>query len=559
MACVKHFACNSMENTRFSVDVTIDEAALHEVYLPHFRRIVDEGVASVMSAYNAVNGEWCGQSRALLHDVLREQWGFDGFVISDWIFGLRDAGPSVHAGLDVEMPYRMIRAFHLDEDLAAGLCTEEEVATAAARVVATLLRFHPVLTQPRPSIDVLANDEHRALAREAATKAIVLLRNQPVDGAPVLPLDAASLGSVAVIGRLAAVRNLGDGGSSDVWAPTFVTPLDGLRAALPNAEVRHAEDASIAGGADVAIVVVGYTKADEGEFIGDSGTKHLSSLMPAADEPEVVAAYQARRADEEHDFQPPADATGKGGFGFAKGGDRASLRLRPEDEALIAEVAAANPRTVVCLVAGSAVLVDGWDQQVPALVQSWYAGMEGGHALADVLLGRSEPTGRLPFSVPTDADHLPPFDRDAVEATYDGWHGYWKLAADGHAAAYPFGFGLSYTELSLQGMGAAQHGDEVVATTVARNTGRRPGVEVVQAYASIGDAPARLVGFERVELEAGLRKVVEVRFPLERLARWDVEQHGWAPVTGPVQVALARFAGDPAASAVSVELRPLRT
>jgi beta-glucosidase len=556
MACVKHFACNSMENTRFSVDVTVDEAALHEVYLPHFRRIVDEGVASVMSAYNAVNGEWCGQSRMLLTDVLRDRWGFEGFVISDWIFGLRDAGPSVHAGLDVEMPYRMIRAFHLDEDLAAGLCTEDEIATAVERVVATLLRFHPVLSQPRPPIDVLACDEHRALAREAAAKAVVLLRNEPVDGVPVLPLDPASLGSVAVIGRLAAIRNLGDGGSSDVWAPTVVTPLDGLRAALPGVDVRHGEDASIAGDADVAIIVVGYTKADEGEFIGDSGTAHLTSLMPASDEPEVVAAYQAMRADEEHDFQPPGDATGRSGFGFAKGGDRESLRLRPEDEALIAEVVAANPRTVVCLVAGSAVLVEGWDQRVPALVQSWYAGMEGGHALADVLLGRAEPSGRLPFSVPSDPEHLPPFDRDAVEVTYDASHGYGKVAADGHAAAYPFGFGLSYTELSLHGSGAAPHGDEIVATTTARNTGGRPGVEVVQAYASVGDGPAKLVGFARVELDPGEHRVVEVRFSVDRLARWDVDRHAWAPVTGPVHVSLARHAADPDATTTRVDLAP---
>ena len=160
MACVKHFACNSMENTRFAVDVTVDEVALHEVYLPHFRRIVDEGVASVMSAYNAVNGEWCGQSRTLLHEILREQWGFEGFVISDWIFGLRDAGESVHAGLDVEMPYRMIRAFGLEDALAAGVCTADEIATAVERVVATLLRFHPVLSQPRPTIDVLASEPH---------------------------------------------------------------------------------------------------------------------------------------------------------------------------------------------------------------------------------------------------------------------------------------------------------------------------------------------------------------------------------------------------------------
>jgi beta-glucosidase len=559
MACVKHFACNSMENTRFAVDVTVDEAALHEVYLPHFRRIVDEGVASVMSAYNAVNGEWAGQSRTLLHDVLREQWGFEGFVISDWIFGLRDAGASVHAGLDVEMPYRMIRAFGLDADLAAGECTLDEIATAATRVVATLLRFHPVLDQPRPPIDVLAQPAHRALAREAAAKALVLLRNEPIDGAPLLPADAGVLGSVAVVGRLAAVRNLGDGGSSDVWAPSAVTPLDGLVAALPGVDVRHADDdASVAAGADLAVVVVGYTKADEGEFIGDSGTAHLVSLMPAADEPEAVAAYEAARAAEEHHFEPPDDGSGDG-FGFATGGDRGSLRLRAEDEALIEAVVAANPRTVVCLVAGSAVMTGSWDQQVPALVQSWYAGMEGGHALADVLLGRTEPSGRLPFSVPTDADHLPHFDRDAVEATYDAWHGYWKLAADGHEAAYPFGFGLSYTDLSLQGASAAQHGEEIVATTTAVNAGRRPGVEVVQVYASAGGGPAKLVGFARVELGPGERRVVEVRFPIDRLARWDIDRHAWSPVDGPVQIALARHAGDPGAFRLEVDLHPPMT
>lgn len=561
MACVKHFACNSMENTRFAVDVTVDETALQEVYLPHFRRIVEEGVASVMSAYNAVNGEWAGQNRHLLTEVLRDQWGFEGFVIADWIFGLRDAGASVHAGLDVEMPYRMIRAFGLDEDLAAGACSTDEIDLAVTRVVATLLRFDPVLRQHRPPIDVLAQPAHRALAREAAAKAVVLLRNEPVDGDPVLPLDP-DLHRLAVVGRLADVRNLGDGGSSDVWAPTVVTPLEGIAAAVgPDCLVMpldhgDLDDAAFqAAGADAVVVVVGYTKADEGEFIGDSGTAHLTSLMPAADEPEVVAAYEAEVAAEEHDFQPPAAGPGQS-FGFAKGGDRASLRLLPEDEALIAAVAAVNPRTVVCVVAGSAVLTGTWDRDVAAVVQSWYAGMEGGHALADVLFGRAEPSGRLPFSVPTDPGHLPFFDRDAVEATYDGWHGYWKLAADGHAPAYPFGFGLSYTDLSLVGMGAAQHGDEIVATTTCANTGDRPGVEVVQAYASTGGAPAKLVGFARVELDPGERRVVEVRFPLARLARWDAAAHDWAPVTGPVEVALARHAGDPSATAATVDLVP---
>jgi beta-glucosidase len=551
MACVKHFACNSMENARFTVDVAVADEALHEVYLPHFRRIVDEGVASVMSAYNAVNGEWAGQSRALLTDVLRDEWGFEGFVISDWIFGLRDAGTSVRAGLDVEMPYRMIRAFGLDDALAAGECDEGDIDRAATRVVATLLRFDEVLRRPRPGMDVLACEAHRALAREAATKSVVLLRNEPVDGAPVLPLEPAGVRRVAVLGRLAAIRNLGDGGSSDVWAPSAVTPLDGLRAALPGVEVVHADaDASIAAAADVALVVVGYTKAHEGEFIGGAGQGELASLMPAADEPEVVAAYEALVAAETTRFEPPADP--EGDEGFADGGDRRSLRLLPEDEALIRAVAAANPRTVVAIVAGSAVVVEPWIDVVPALVQSWYAGMEGGHALADVLLGRAEPSGRLPFSVPVDEAHLPDFDPDATEVVYDAWHGYWKLERDGSEPRFPFGFGLGYATLAVRDVVVALHAGELVVSATVANDGDRSGVEVVQVYVAPTGRPAKLAGFARVEVGAGEVVPTQVRVPLGALAqRVDGT---WVPAEGAAVVRVGRFAGDPDAVEVAVDL-----
>src|SRR5664280_2365308 len=162
MACVKHLACNSMENARFEVDITVDEVALHEVYLPHFRRIVDEGIAVVMSAYNSVDGEWCGESRSLLTDVLRGEWGFEGFVISDWIFGTRDAARSLHAGLDVEMPYRMIRAQHLGRALEDGDVSWAEVDLAVERVVGTRIRFDPILGRPAPGREVLACADHRA-------------------------------------------------------------------------------------------------------------------------------------------------------------------------------------------------------------------------------------------------------------------------------------------------------------------------------------------------------------------------------------------------------------
>jgi beta-glucosidase len=543
MACVKHFAANSMENARFRVDVTIDDEALHEVYLPHFRRIIDEGVASVMSAYNAVNGEWCGQNRSLLTDVLRDEWGFEGFVISDWIFGLRNAGPSVRAGLDVEMPYRMVRAFGLDAALEAGECDEDEIATAARRVVATLLRFAAVLDQPRPELDVLASPPHRALAREAAEKAIVLLRNEPVDGSPLLPIDPARCSSVVVLGPLGAQRNLGDGGSSDVWAPEVVTVLDGMRAALPDADVTFGDrDAASAAGADLAVVVVGYTKADEGEYIGDTGSAQLAALMPAADEPDVVAVYEADLAVETVRFERPHDPTATD-TGFARGGDRTSLRLRPEDEVLIAATVAANPRTVVVLVAGSAVDVTPWHLDVAAVAQAWYGGMEGGHAVAALLTGAAEPTGRLPFSMVADADHLPPFDAEAEAVVYDAWHGYWLLERDGRTPAYPFGFGLSYTDLAVDDPTATIDAEELVAKATAVNHGERPGVEVVQLYAAAGDGPMRLRGFARVELAVGERRLVEIRVPLASLARRRAGR--WAPVAGPVRWRVARHAADP--------------
>ena len=555
MACVKHFACNSMENARFRVDVTVDDEALHEVFLPHFRRIVDEGVASVMSAYNAVNGEWCGESPALLVDVLREEWGFDGFVISDFIFGLRDGGKSVSGGLDVEMPYRMIRMRDVPEALSRGEISWDDVDRAVAHVVATLLRFDPVLrAEPPAAADVLACDEHRALAREAATKAIVLLRNEPVDGAPVLPLDPGSVRRVAVIGPLADVRNLGDGGSSDVWAPHVVTPLAGLRAALPGVDVVHADRDNVSEAAarcDAAVVVVGYTRADEGEFIGNEGTAHLGHLFPGPDDPELAEAFSSAIATDPGP-EPPAEVAARGNVEFATGGDRASLRLHDADEELIRAVVAANPRTVVAIVAGSAVVTEPWVTQVPAVLQSWYSGMEGGHALADVVIGKADASGRLPFTVPTDPDHLPPFDRDADAVTYDGWHGWWLLERDGHAPAFPFGFGLSYTSFALEDFAVERDDGAVVVSGAVRNVGSRDGTDVVQVYAGRQGDRRGLVGFVRVDVRARDRQTVRLSVPLDRLRRR--ENGTWLLRPGAYDVTVARHACDPEGVQLSVDL-----
>ncbi|MBX3313235.1 MAG: glycoside hydrolase family 3 C-terminal domain-containing protein [Actinobacteria bacterium] len=558
LACVKHFACNSMENARFTVDVTVDEVALHEVYLPHFKRIVDEGVASVMSAYNSVNGEWAGQSRALLTDVLRDEWGFEGFVISDWIFGMRDAATSVTAGLDVEMPYRMVRAQHLPDALERGDASWDDVDRSVRRIVATLLRFDEVLSAPASPRSILGAPEHRALAREAAARSVVLLRNESVDGTPVLPLDPSA--SVAVVGRLADRVNLGDGGSSDVWDLDCHTVLDGLRDAVGTVTHDDGSDpdraASVAAGADVALVVVGYTFLDEGEYIGSTDPA-LTKLFPPADDPELVARFEAANAALAPTEQP--ERIGERPGGFSVGGDRTSLRLLDEDVALIRAVAAANPRTVVAIQAGSAVVMSEWAELVPGIVQPWYGGCQAGPGLADVLVGDVVPSARLPFSVPADESDLPPFDRDATSFTYDRWHGWWHLRRTGTAPAYPFGFGLSYTTFEVPGddvaVEVASDGPVVVTGTV-RNTGDRDGADVVQVYGRLPDteAPERLLGFARVEVPAGGSVPFRVEVPVDRLATRDPAAHAWAAPKGTYVITVARHAADPAATERRIDL-----
>lgn len=556
MACVKHFACNSMENARFSVDVEVDEVALHEVFLPHFRRIVDEGVAAVMSAYNSVNGSWCGENRVLLTDVLRNEWGFAGFVISDWMFGLRDAVASLEAGLDIEMPYRMVRARSLPAALELGEASWEDVDRAAARIIATLLRFDEILSTPSPPLDVLGCPSHRSLAREVAARSVVLLRNEQVGGTPVLPLTQGS--RLAVLGRLGDAVNLGDGGSSDVWDLECSTVLEGLRS-VADAVYEPGGDpvrvARVAEDADAAVVVVGTTYLDEGEYIGNIGAD-LMALFPPADEPAVVERYESWLARVPSTTQRPTRLAERPPGGFGTGGDRSSLRLAPSDVELIRSVAAANPRTVVVLQSGSAIFCDDWVNEVPAVVQAWYGGCQAGPGLADVLLGIVNPSGRLPFSIPEVESDLPTFDRDATSVRYDQWHGWWHLKQSGRAPLFPFGFGLSYSTFGLADVTIVRHDDHIVASGIVRNTGQRDGTDVVQVYAEPPDptAPARLVGFARVQVGAGTTAPFTVEIPFRRLERRDPDRHAWRPGRGRHRFTVARHACDPMSFAIELDL-----
>jgi beta-glucosidase-like glycosyl hydrolase len=243
------------------------------VYLPHFRQLVEGGVSSVMSSYNSVRGEFAGQNYELLTEILREQWKFDGFVLSDFIFGLRDAALSVKNGLDIEAPFSQQRDMHLQKAIDAGDLQCSHVSTACTRILRKQIEHVATTGNEIPKESVIFCDAHRQLAREAAAKGMVLLKNEDVCGKPLLPLDSSQIKKIAIIGRLANKNNTGDRGSSAVFAPKVVTAYEGIKAALPNAEIQLSDTDSteeaeqIAGKVDLVICIVGYDAGDEGEYV----------------------------------------------------------------------------------------------------------------------------------------------------------------------------------------------------------------------------------------------------------------------------------------------------
>lgn len=503
MACVKHFALNSLENNRFNVNVLADERTLHEVYFPHFKKCVDAGAASVMSAYNQVNGDYCGHSRPLLTDVLRNQWDFRGFVSSDWVFGIHAAAPAAQAGMDVEMPFGM----HYGELAAAVRSGQVGQATLDAMVLRVLRTKLWYLTRPDPqayTADLLASAEHRALAREVAEQSMVLLKNE----GNLLPLDLAQVKKIAVIGPLATAENTGDRGSSQVKSPTVVTLLDGLRAAVgTQAEivyepgVNSTKAAAAAAGADVVLLIAGYRHNDEGE-----------NLTPLRRKPTDTPKW-------------------------GTGGDRVFVRLREDDEVRIRAVTAANPRTAVVLLGGSAIIMDAWQADVPSILMAWYPGMEGGTALANVLLGKVNPSGKLPFTIAHSEADYPQFNPMADTITYGPYHGYTLLDKKGRSAAFPFGYGLSYSTFRCAApllRSSMLHPDDTLRLTVnVTNTGSRAGAEVVQLYIGFDpnspvERPKKLLrGFEKIWLQPGETRPVAFALPMRELAWYDPKTKSW--------------------------------
>jgi beta-glucosidase len=517
MACGKHFALNSMENARFKVDVSISPRALHEIYLPHFKRLVEEGVASIMSAYNSVNGEWCGQNKVLLTDILKNKWGFKGFVMTDFTFGMRDAKKAALAGQDLEMPFHMHFHQHLKGLVDAGEVPIERINDAVLRLLRQQLRLLHPGEYGQEQIGSAAN---RQVARQAAEKSIVLLQNK----AGFLPLK--SIKKLAVIGRLANTPNTGDAGSSNTRPASVITPLEGIRMALEGqAEVQFEDGSDLerakaaAREADAVVLVVGYTHLDEGEFLDPAAIQNLVSLFPPPT-PEEIPIQQSL-------IQGLA-----GGQTMVSlpSGDRSSLTLLPQDEILIDAVASVQSHTVVAVMGGSAVIMEAWKEKVASILMLWYPGMEGGHALADILLGKVNPSGKLPLVIPTQAEHLPFFDKNAEKITYDLWHGYRMLERDGNQPAFPFGFGLSYTRYRYANLKLARKeigpSETLRVSLDVSNIGAQAGEEVVQLYVSsiesaVERAPKELKAFTRIAVEPGESRTIQFDLAIPKLAYYD--------------------------------------
>jgi beta-glucosidase len=507
------------------VNVQADERTMREVYLPHFKKAIDAGAASVMGAYNLFNGDHCCESRTLLTGILRDDWGFEGFTISDFVAGVRDTQKAIEAGLDIEMPMPIHYQHNLLQAVEAGRVSEAVVDTAVLRVLRTLLVFENTPDKLDYSLDLVASQAHTELAREVAEKSMVLIKNAQ----GMLPFHK-TVKRVLVAGELGNKANTGDAGSSKIDAPYVVTPLEGLRNYFgADAEIVFCDESQLdtaaaeAARADCVIIAVGNDMHDEGEYI--SSDPHDEFSFAGA----MRIGYENMGKSMPDGWMPSFDPAGEN---QAVGGDRQNLSLKPAQIELIQRIGSINPNTVVVLIGGGMIMTKEWDDVVPAIVYGWYSGMEGGNALSRVLFGDVNPSGKLPFTIPQDESHLPYFSNTDAEITYDLYHGYTLLDKNGHKPAYPFGFGLSYTTWHYGAPRLEQQAGRVMVTVDLKNTGDVAGAEVVQVYVGIKQSAVDrqkklLKGFDKVYLEPGQSKTVSIPVDLDELRYFSNEQRQW--------------------------------
>jgi beta-glucosidase len=543
IATVKHFAANNQEFERHRVNAIVDERALQEIYFPAFKAAVQEaGVWSVMSAYNKLNGVYCAENSALLKGVLQDQWGFKGFVVSDWGSTYSTVN-TVNAGMDVEMPGGqpmkdwLKKPKTIEAGNGGGWLVPEKVlaAVSAGKIseatindnVGRILRAIFVSGQfdnphtPSGEIDTPAQS---ALARKASGESIVLLKNT----GDLLPIDPSKIHSLAVIGPSAAVARTGGGGSSLVSPKYSVSPLKGIQdRASANIKITYA----------VGVTMEGEDPSQETPDMRERLKREAVNAAAKADAAIIVIGRSAKLESEDFDIK--------------------SLDLPAGQDDLIEAVAKVNKKTIVVLNAGGPVIMTRWIAQIPALLDMWYGGQEAGNAIADVLFGDVNPSGKLPVSFVKKWEDSPayghyPGEKLQVEYAEGIYVGYRYFDKKNIEPLFPFGYGLSYTKFEysdLKVSPASEPGKLADVSFQLRNSGGRAGAEVVELYihdghASVDRPVQELKGFQRISLAPGETATVHFTLDPRDTAFYSTAKKSWVTEPGQFDVLVGASSRD---------------
>ncbi len=567
--CVKHFAINNQETNRGSVNVIVSPRAMREIYLPPFEATVVEGNAfGMMSAYNKINGYWCAENYQLLNQILRKDWGFKGMVISDW-GGTHSTVGSVTAGLNVEMPSNTYMGQALFDSVKAGAVAESVVDERVREILRVRLAIEPV-PEEKANKEMTAKPEQAQIAYKVAAQSVVLLKNQ----GNLLPINLDKVKKIAVIGDNANKTMASGGVGAGVKALYEITPLQGIKDRVgAKAEIVYAQ---------------GYTSQQaRGGFGGfGRGRNAAPQAAPSQDDAAKKMIDEAVKAAKGADIV--LFIGGNNRTWETEGSDRRDMNLPYNQENVLEAVAKVNPNVVFIAVAGAPVDLNRVQACAPAIMQSWFNGTEGGHALADILLGTIAPSGRLPFSYPIKLEDSPAYatgsfpqtdapvnqdvfvslvreDEGAEEilkgatgrgnALYaeDILVGYRWFDTQKKPVMYPFGYGLTYTTFDYSGLAldkdSYKDGECINVTFKVKNNGSVDAYDVPQLYVHRVDATIQwpykeLKEYSKTMVKAGATEQISLSIPVESLKYWNEEKHDWVLEAGKIEIILAHDAGN---------------
>lgn len=541
-ACVKHFALNNQEIARGEINVNVSDRALHEIYLPAFKAAVQEGnVWSIMGAYNKIWGVHCCHNDILLNQILKNDWKFDGVVVSDW-GGVHNTDEAVNGGLDIEMGtytnglttqgHFPFSSYYLADPFLKGIKSSQYEMSKLDDKASRILRmiFRTTMSANRP-YGRFVSPEHSDAARQIAQEGIVLLKNEK----QFLPIPQGRYKKIAVIGENAVRSLIVGGGSTSLKAAYEISPLQGLKNKYGESNIVYS---------------MGYASGRPLYGAEEPSKLNLDSLQNAA----IETARQA-------DIVLFVGGLNKNYFQDCESGDRKSLSLPFGQDKLIAEIQKVNHNVGVILLSGNAVLMP-WLNKTKAVVQGWYLGSEAGNALADIISGEVNPSGKLPMSFPEKLEDAGahafdklcyPGDENNVYYKEDILVGYRWFETKKIPVLFPFGYGLSYTTfqygkpvVSSKNITAV---DSLKVTVSIKNTGKLAGKEVVQLYvndesSSLPRPIKELKGFEKIELEPGEERTVHFTLTKEDLSYYDDRKKEWIAEPGKFKIMIGASASD---------------